>query len=69
MKYKSEKGSVTLFVTLSCFFIVMMLAIYVMNVENKKQAQNKEIEQIMRSYEIDEQDMEKVYSKIVNENQ
>ncbi len=47
----------------------MMLAIYVMNVENKKQAQNKEIEQIMRSYEIDEQDMEKVYSKIVNENQ
>lgn len=47
----------------------MMLAIYVMNVENKKQAQNKEIEQIMRSYEINEQDMEKVYSKIVNENQ
>ncbi len=68
MKYKSEKGSVTLFVTLSCFFIVIMLAIYVMKVENKKQAQNKEIEQIMRSYEIDEQDMEKVYSKIVNEN-
>lgn len=69
MKYKSQKGSVTLFVTMSCFFIAIMLATFVMNAENKKQAQNKEIEQIRRSYEIDEQDMEKVYRKIVNENQ
>lgn len=69
MKYKEEKGSITLFVTLSCFFIVIMLVTFLVNMENKKQAQNKEINQITKSYETNEQDMEKVYSRIINENQ
>lgn len=68
MRYKSENGSITLFVTLSCFFVTIMLVTFVIHVENKKQAQNKEINQITKSYEVREEDMEKVYLKKVNEN-
>lgn len=63
---KGEKGAITLFVTLSCFFIIIMLVIYMMNMENKKQAQNKEIEQITKSYEVNEQKMEETYTKAIN---
>ena len=69
MKNKGEKGSITLFVTVSCFFIMAMLITFVMSVENKKQAQNREINQIIRNYEVDNSEMEQIYSKIVNQDQ
>lgn len=69
MKNKREEGSVTLFVTVTCFFVIIMLITFVMNLENKKQAQNREINQITKSYEVKEQEMEEIYSQIIDENQ
>lgn len=68
MKNKGERGSITLFVVVICVFAVMMLTAFIMNMETKKQAQNKEIHQITQRYESNEQEMEEIYSKIVNEN-
>lgn len=67
MKNKGERGAVTLFVTVVCVFIVIMLVTFTMRIENKKQAQNKEIEQITESYQANEQEMEEIYSRIVDE--
>ncbi len=67
MKNKGERGAVTLFVTVICVFIVIMLVTFTMRIENKKQAQNKEIKQITESYQANEQEMEEIYSRIVNE--
>ncbi len=65
MKNKGERGSITLFVLTTCIFIVIMLVTFVMNAENKKQAQNKEIEQIIKNYQQNEQKMEQIYSQVV----
>lgn len=67
MRNRGERGAITLFVTVICVFVVIMLVTFTMRIENKKQAQNKEIEQITKSYQANEQDMEESYSKIVNE--
>ncbi len=67
MKNKGERGAVTLFVVVICVFILIMLVTFTMRMENKKQAQNKEIEQITKSYQGNEQEMEEIYSRIVNE--
>lgn len=66
MKNKGEKGSITLFVFIVCMFIVIMLASFIMSIENKKQAQNKQIDQITQSYQSNEEEMEKAYSKALN---
>ena len=67
MKNKGEQGSITLFVVLVCMFMVIMLVAFMMNIQSKKQAQNKEIDQIIQSYEQNEQEMEEIYSTIENE--
>ncbi len=67
MKNKGERGAVTLFVVVVCVFITIMLVTFTMRLENQKQIQNKEIEQITKSYQENEQDMEEMYSRIVNE--
>ena len=67
MKNKGERGAVTLFVVVVCVFITIMLVTFTMRLENQKQIQNKEIEQITKSYQENEQDMEVMYSRIVNE--
>ncbi len=64
MKNKGEKGSITLFVTVSCLFIMFMLVTFVMSMENKKQAQSREINQIMSRYTATEEQMQEIYTKI-----
>ena len=66
MKNKGEKGSITLFVTVSCFFIMTMLITFVINMENKKQAQSREINQIMSRYTATNEEMEEIYTNIKN---
>ena len=66
MKNKGERGAVTLFVVV-CVFVMIMLVTFTIRMENKKQAQNKEIEQITKSYQGNEQDMEEIYSRVINE--
>lgn len=68
MKKREERGSVTLFVVVACLFIVMMLFFFWSSIENKKQAQNREINQITKSYEQNQQDMERIYSRIEKNN-
>ncbi len=67
MKNKGERGAVTLFVVVVCVFVMIMLVTFTIRMENKKQAQNKEIEQITKSYQGNEQDMEEIYSRVINE--
>lgn len=64
MKNKGEKGSITLFVTVSCLFIMFMLVSFVINMENKKQAQSREINQIISHYTATDNQMEEIYTKI-----
>ena len=64
MKNKGEKGSITLFVTVSCLFIMFILVTFVMSMENKKQAQSREINQIMSRYTATEEQMQEIYTKI-----
>lgn len=63
MKNKGERGSATLLVVGSCMVIIAVIVAFVMNLENKKQAQNKEINRIIKDYEQNEQDMEKAYTR------
>lgn len=66
MRKRKEKGSVTLFVVISCLVIIMMIFFFWTSIENKKQAQNKEIDQVIRNYKSNQQDMEKIYTKVEN---
>lgn len=63
MKNKGERGSVTLFVVVICMFVTIMLSAYMINMQNKKQAQEKEIDRITQSYNQNEQQMEEIYNR------
>ncbi|MCI8469951.1 MAG: hypothetical protein HFJ35_00290 [Clostridia bacterium] len=69
MKNKGERGSATLFVIGICLFAMILLMAFVTNIENKKQAQDREINQIEKRYSVDNSEMEEIYSKTVNVNQ
>ncbi len=68
MKNKGERGSVTLFVVGVGMLVMIMLMAFMMNLENKKQAQKKEIDRVTKSYEQNEQDMEGAYTRALEEN-
>ncbi|MCI8636455.1 MAG: hypothetical protein HFJ36_01090 [Clostridia bacterium] len=63
MKNKGERGSVTLFVLVICMFVTVMLSAYMINMQNKKQAQEREIDRITESYNQNEQQMEEIYNR------
>lgn len=67
MKNKGEKGSVTLFVLVICMFVTIMLSAYMINMENKKQAQQREIDRITESYNQNEQQMEELYNRALQQ--
>lgn len=68
MKNKGERGSVTLFVVGVGMIVMIILMAFMMNLENKKQAQKKEIDRITKSYEQNEQDMERAYTRALEAN-
>ncbi len=64
-KLKKENGSITLFVLVSMlFFIIVLMGIFV-NTSNKIQKQEKEIQQIQRSYQ--KEDINSLYENIVEQ--
>lgn len=63
MKNKGERGSVTLFVVGVGMLVMIMLMAFMINMENKRQAQKKEMNRITKSYEQNEQDMERAYTR------
>lgn len=65
---KKQQGSITLFVLMSMmFFIIVLVGIYV-NSSYKIQKQQKEIEKIQQSYNIDNANelYEETYKKYIN---
>ena len=66
LKFKEQKGSITLFVLLSIlFFIVVLVGLYI-NSSNKIQKQQREIEKIKNQYET--QNVNDLYNKIYEKN-
>lgn len=62
---KKENGSITLFVLVSMlFFIIVLMGIFV-NTNNKIQKQEKEIQQIQRSYQ--KEDINSLYENIIEQ--
>jgi len=65
-KFRSEKGSITLFVLVTMlFFVYIMISVY-MNQNNKMNAQKKQIQQIQQEYNKDE-NMEEIYNDVISE--
>ena len=70
MKLKSEKGSVTLFVLVSCLFFLTSVACINMYISSKQSAVTKEYQQIKKNYEQDlsPENVEKIYNNLKNQN-
>ena len=66
MRRKEEKGSVTLFVLISCMFMVVILLIVNIGVMNKNRSQEKNLEEIAKQYNQNETDLDNVYNETMN---
>lgn len=65
-KIDGEKGSITLYVTISMmFFLVLLMGIYV-STNSKVQKQKKELQQVQQSY--GQEDANDLYQKAVEAN-
>ena len=62
---KKEKGSVTLFVLISCMFMVVILLVVNIGVMNKNRSQEKNLEEISKQYNQNETDLDGTYSEVV----
>lgn len=68
-KWKSEKGSITLFVILAGLFLIAVIFSLFMVSQNRKQAQEKEIQTITRQYQTNGTDMNDLYEKTIENDQ
>ena len=66
--YNKEKGSITLFVLISIiFFLIEGVSLYI-SISNKNIAQTSEVLKIQKEYEVTNEQMEEMYTKVI-ENQ
>ena len=63
-KIKEQKGSITIFVLISIIFLLIVLGFVYISIENRNQAQRKELESIKEVYSVDIEDMKKEYENI-----
>ena len=68
-KRNSERGSITLFVLIACMFFIIILLIINIGVINKNTKQERELEEISKAYEVNENDIDDTYKKVVDESQ
>lgn len=68
-KIKEEKGSITLFVLIACLFFTMNLLLMNVKLINEKINQEKDLVQIVKSYTVNETNMESAYEKTIEENE
>ena len=61
---KSQKGSITLFVLVSCLFFVATVVCIQMNVSSKQIAVEREYMQIKSNYEKDLTNMNEIYTRL-----
>ena len=59
---KKEKGSVTLFVLISCMFMIVILLVVNIGVMNKNRSQEKNLEEISKQYNQNETDLDSTYA-------
>lgn len=67
-KIKEQSGSVTLFVLITCLFIITILLLINVGMIDKNTSQEREIIQINKNYSVNETDLANSYAKIANEN-
>lgn len=67
-KIREEKGSVTLFVLVTCMFVLVVLLLTNMEMVNKNSNQKRAFEQIQKNYEVTEEDLERSYHEVYQEN-
>ena len=65
---KEEKGAITLFVLISCMFMVVILLVVNIGVMNKNRSQEKNLEEIAKQYNQNETDLDNAYAKVADEN-
>ena len=68
-KRKSQRGSITLFVLIACMFFIIILLIINIGVINRNTNQEKKLEEISKAYEVNENDIDDTYKRVVDENQ
>ena len=66
---KEEKGSVTLFVLVSCMFMVVILLVVNIGVMNKYKSQEKNLDEIAKQYNQNETDLDNAYAQVTDENE
>ena len=63
---KQEKGSITLFVLVSClFFVLMLVGAYTFTL-NKIQTQEQNLKQIQENYSRDIPRIDEIYQEMIN---
>ena len=68
MNLKSQKGSITLFVLVSCLFFLASVACVNMYMQSKQVAVDREYRQIKATYEKDINNMDSIYTELSNKN-
>ena len=60
---KNETGSITLFVLIAIIFFLIILAYQHVSLKNKQMAEEKELAKIQKNYQIDDEEMDKIYEE------
>ena len=68
MDFKSKRGSITLFVLVSCLFFIASVACVNMYIQSKQSAIDREYRQIKATYEKDINNMDSIYTELANKN-
>ena len=68
MDFKNQKGSITLFVLVSCLFFIASVACINMYIQSKQNAIDRDYRQIKASYEKDINNMDSIYVELSRQN-
>lgn len=68
MNLKSQKGSITLFVLVSCLFFLASVACVNMYMQSKQTAVDREYKQVKANYEKDINNMDTIYKELSSKN-
>lgn len=64
---KEEKGSVTLFVLVTCMFFITIVLLAYINIMDKQINQEKQIGQIVKNYQVSDEELQKAYDSFQQE--
>ena len=64
---KDQKGSITLFVLVTCIFFLIVVLLANINIINKKNNQKKQVDQIIENYKVSSEELEKEYNGLYKE--